>query len=139
MTDEQREINRRVAVKLGYRAVCITERDVWHGTIRGMVPEEVLVGVSPRPGGNAGMPQEIPPFCNDPAAADAVRIEIERRGWGMSADEYLDADDGYRFREWGVVVPAKPKGRAYYRRGEGRYDALCLAFLAACEAEENTT
>jgi hypothetical protein len=82
-------------------------------------------------------------FCNDPAAADLVRREIERRGWMLTRIDYRSERP----------LPAYPsQHRAQIHIGHIKHDegiwgasddsphhALCLAFLAACEAEENTT
>lgn len=134
------EVNRAVAVALGYRSVGFTERDVWRGTIRGMTSEQVIVGISPRAGGNAGMPEEIPNFCADPAAADRIMRHAMTLGWEICMTVTPLGDDKYSAYASVDVNPfGDPNGPLYYSPHDND-DAwpmtLCLAFLAAVEAEK---
>jgi hypothetical protein len=122
MTDEQREINRRVALALGGTKIAFYPSEGWYWN---------------PPGSEVFYP--MPNFCNDPAAADLVRIEIERRGWLWA---FGIAHDG----SWGCVNVPLPDSefnrsnfRQFFRNDVTPTVSLLSAFLAACEAEENTT
>lgn len=141
MTDEQRDINRRVAVNLGWRWVRLTFVSSFESrvTIRFMPPTfkaSVTTGVDYL--NVAGEPEShdedfrlLPPYCTDPAAADLVRQEIERRGW----DWWVYRFDGVYHSD--VTVPIEG-GKQEYTRDDNNspHMALCLAFLAACDATD---
>ena len=70
-------------------------------------------------------------FTSDPAAADLVIKEIERRGWEWEVSRYLTgycADVQERGSD-GAILWNHPTDSA-----ESQWHALCLAFLAAVEA-----
>ena len=141
--EEKRDLNRRVALALGWNQVKAGYVDKWRGTIMGWTVESVDTGISPKAGGNAGMPEEVPDYCTDPAAADLMRVDIERRGWRWATGSDVLAS----FIENGMVYPMPhyaniwaevPEWHRFGAAGESPYHALCLAFLAACEAEKAT-
>lgn len=67
--------------------------------------------------------RRCPKFTTDPAAADLVRQEIKRRGWKW----IVSGGDFYKANIWGEGIEAI----SY----ESPHHALCLAFLAAVEAQ----
>jgi hypothetical protein len=119
MTNE--EINRRVAVALGG-----TPR-VFHGTMG--IHKENATFERWRFGNNKSW-VVMPDFCRDPAADDLVKHHLKSRGchyrtaWGTDgASAWVDTrEPDYRI------------GESYKQECEEK--ALCLAFLAACEAQE---
>jgi hypothetical protein len=150
--EEAQEINRRVAVKLGWRwlrtskpgnrvyhadfkrpcdvAPCVDWVE-WTATEEEAYADALKAGDNPYWG--------VPDFCTDPAAADLVRVEIERRGWDWDTQGYT-RDGGTRF--YSVTIGRMGALRNMFQRGRSEvspHHALCLAFLAACEAEERPT
>lgn len=148
MTDDQRDINRRVALAMGWRVEVGTYK-----SSRGEVPCYTLIcgdgsAVLGRRGNVWGWGRccneedawvQVPNFCADPAAADLVRLEIVRRGWMLTRIDYRSERP----------MPAYPsQHRAQIHTGHIKHDdgiwgmsddsphmALCRAFLAACEAK----
>lgn len=113
------EINRRVAQNIGGRVI----GDFWHRRSEG-----VFMGAIP-----------LPDFCTDPAAADLVRQEIERRGWDWDAQAYVH-DGGTR--RYATVIGRMDAKENMFSRGRSEsssHMALCLAFLAACDAEKSNS
>lgn len=154
--DSPKEINKRVAEACGWSGLenadaCISEMfpypdkhlnlaqlveataSGWFGWAPG-APGPSTVGGFISEGADK---EPTPDYCRDASAADLVIQEIERRGWGIGADEYVDSDDGQRIREWSVGVPGNPTGKSYYGRNDDSWKmALCLAFLAAHDASK---
>ena len=119
---ERREIDKRVAVAMGW--VWQPLDDEWHDP-QWLLPD----GTSAMSGGR---------YTTDAAAADLVRVEIERRGWYLIRHDYISSRP----------LPAYPaQHRASIYRGglvengiwgvsdDSPHLALCLAFLAAVEAD----
>lgn len=79
-------------------------------------------------------------FCTDPAAADIVRIEIERRGWDLQirisctplGTQYVVGIDAEG--EHYSAADIKSLTNQQWQNGLGR--SLCAAFLAAHEATD---
>ena len=147
--NERRDMNRRVAVAMGWKWIktrknlqcgppivfhasfkhpdslpsCV-QWEEWKGTPEEAHAEALKAGGDPYWG--------VPPYCTDPAAADLVRQEIERR-WG----HYYEAIDPFTRR-----VSISPKGRVRIllsRHPDYELFVLrCEAFIAACEAEKAT-
>jgi len=129
MTEQEKaELNRRVAVAMGWQSIRETERDVYRGNVLGFATTSVTVGISPRAGGNAGMPEEIPDFATDPSASDLVRQEVERRGWRYFIQRWENG--------WDMEIYHDNFSDVFVRSGESYYEVLCLAFLAAVDAEK---
>ncbi len=114
---EKYEINRRVALAMGWSHLTIDRPQGWYGH---------------KPGEKKLSP--LPDFSTDPAAADLVRQEIERRGWSYSI--YCDLPDTHK---WSVYLKNKDAERhysvGYAHSNVSFHHALCLAFLAAHEAQ----
>jgi hypothetical protein len=124
--DEKRDLNRRVAEAMG------AEFRVLHG------------GVGQNHATGKPYPVEFPQvrlpghatwkaveynFCADPAAADLVRLEIERRGWIWSIDPGINDKRYFCYVSGGSPRCAHgPYGMA---EGNEWTEALCLAFLEA--------
>lgn len=139
-TDEQSALNRRVAEALGYaveethssprtdgNALCYWLR-------RNGVAGDNSTGVYgwgryPTPEGAWG---QIPNFCTDPAAADLVRQEIERRGWWWATQNFLYTEGEGKSHQATIIAGTKP----FRARCESPHHALCLAFLAAHDAQQ---
>jgi hypothetical protein len=131
MTDEQREINRRVAVAMGYD-VLKDPYTTWGYYLK--PPAGRPDHVTPRSTPEAAW-RTCPGFCTDPAAADLVRLEIERRGWLWSIDPGIEGTKRY----FCCVSGGTPRcSEPPYARvdGDSWMETLCLAFLAACEATD---
>lgn len=85
--------------------------------------------------------QNPPWYSTDPADADLVRLEIERRGW----DWYSQCSHTGKGICYEATV-GHPEWPESYRKGvfadrtklstDSPHVALCLAFLAACEASK---
>lgn len=124
LTNEEAHINRRVAVALGY-SVQEHQRGNRSGfrVMRHEIPQGITLWAR-----ESGAWSGIPDFCRDPAAADLVRQEIERRGW----DWWVYRFDGVYHSD--VTVPIEG-GKQEYTRDSHQFPhhALCLAFLAAHE------
>ena len=75
----------------------------------------------------------LPHFTTDPTAADLVRQEIERRGWMWELGNTQVIPPGWV----AFVTPNSAQIRAHCSISDGSpHTALCLAFLAACEAQK---
>lgn len=118
--DELREINFRVALALGWKVPLDGEGNPWaEGSWW------VIDGVTKAP-----LHQD---FTSDPAAADLVRQEIERRGWLWSVGpweekRYCSVVTGGTYR-----CSKPPYGIA---SADEWAHALCLAFLTAHDAQK---
>lgn len=78
--------------------------------------------------------RHVPRFCADPAAAELVRQEIERRGWDVF--DYNEIHNGTRQYQCYIRRDAEE----YLGTGDSAnspHEALCLAFLAAVDAQED--
>jgi len=127
---EKTDLNRRVAVALGYKPVETGSGWVLVGTFGARVtPPGVFYTTADMAW------EDCPDFCTDPAAADLVRLEIERRRRDQSASSrWCEATKVQRYRHF-------IKERDGHEVGEGvsmesPYHALCLAFLESDEAEK---
>jgi hypothetical protein len=139
VTDE--EINRRVAVALGWRWVKLTFVSSFESrvTVRFM-PPTLKVSVTTGVDYLGAEPEKhdedfkiLPDYCRDPAAADLVKHHLKSRGchyrtaWGTDgASAWVDTRE-----------PDYHIGESYKQECEEK--ALCLAFLAACEAARLNT
>lgn len=135
LTDE--ELNRRVAEVLGWRSgvdaggtrYLFRPREALGN---GTVLDSTLIadGAECRWYGGAGSWFRIPDFSRDPAAADLVRQEMDRRGWSWNTRK---AKGGYS-----AGVHIGNSLRDYHREESplSPHHALCLAFLAAVDAEK---
>jgi hypothetical protein len=111
-----RGIDKRVAVEMGYTRVG-PNSDLWRKKMATMP-------------GYATVSTLLPHFTTDPAAADLVKAHMRAQGW-----HYLSAwgtDGGRAYVD--TRYPAYSIGEAYKEQTEEI--ALCLAFLAACEASK---
>ena len=145
------EINRRVAMAMGAKAftvpcvlghelhgryyVTYTSKSIIHRVVEPWrikagqyepYTEEMLKA--------HGLERDIPNFCTDPAAADLVRQEIERRGWEWDTEaRWVRGVIG-----WDACVCIQPSDSGDSIRWKhsvnSPHEALCLAFLAACDA-----
>ena len=120
-TDEQIALNRRVAEALGWSHFTINAPAGWYG----------------RPYHPAGKRQlePLPDYCTDPAAADLVRQEIERRGWGCRLDYPCVGIVGEEERGWSCFIWNEEFEECACGKSSP-YHALCLAFLAAHDATQ---
>jgi hypothetical protein len=130
MTNE--EINKRVALAMGWRWQEGEPTDDGGG---GWI-DAMWRTRDDKPVYSSGM------FCTDPAAADLVRIEIERRGWWWRS-VYADMNGSRApLPNYACAIGGKfLEGTEHeydgiYRRAGSPYHALCLAFLAAHEATD---
>ena len=117
--EEEKALNERVALALGWKKM----RVGWW-----------IAPATSRWRGGQGGPVD---FISNPAAADEVRLEAERRDWewAMGREDSLCPGRGW----WASVeVPGTP-GNDDVRITESSslspWHALCLAFLATCEAQ----
>ena len=147
MTPE--EINRRVALALGWRTVVMPYNQLlahrliaWIPASRFAVESAWFQGAEEIPanadhqGLTEALGYECPRFCTDPAAADLVRLEIERRGWEISLSMVPCTEGPSWYAEIDVEPFAEPPGPSVSGPTEGirnPHHALCLAFLAATE------
>jgi hypothetical protein len=148
------EINRKVALLLGYRIYEIQFHKQglqWDGhifQIQKQVPEGVewykehtleswqAIRTSAPPGQGA-LFGDYPDFCTNPASADQVRLEIERRGWEWfvgNLSNYMRGREGKYYAR--VENEPGSDGPKCFFSDESPHHALCLAFLAAHEATE---
>lgn len=119
------EINRRVAKRLGILGTSVQDKD---GAVN-IIREKDIFG-----DGKIRRISQWVNFCTDPAAADLVRLEIERRGWEWTLNRSGAA------WEADVCHPDYPEdsnasGDATAVSSVSPHHALCLAFLAATETE----
>lgn len=141
MTQQEKlNLNRRVALALGEACYRIVERSrerfEWCKRWDAEMLPEALKWYEEF-GECLGDPPIAPKcFCTDPAAADLVRKEFRRRRVAYT-ENYLPAIPGLRDKDMLCV---------HWSLGEGidcdthwgspdDFTALCLAFLAACDAE----
>lgn len=130
MENEKREINRRVALALGM-AITLFDTDGVTKVGEMWAYEKRILGL--------GTWYDLPDFCTDPAAADLVRQEIERRGWELIQRALIRP----KLYDATIVHLGVPADEQHHKTSGGAdlnspHMALCLAFLAACEptAEE---
>lgn len=94
--------------------------------------EEELRGIDNRVAVEFGWKWRNPPwYTTDPADADLVRFEIERRGWVWSIGPWEDGKYICNVSGGTYRCSKPPYGIV---QGDSPHIALCLAFLAACDA-----
>lgn len=117
--DEKRDLNRRVAVALGWEVKQGVTGWRW---FRGSIPASYTWPT------RGAAERHVPDFCADPAAADIVKARMKERGW-----HYKSGVMGS-----GAFAQVDTREPLYLMREALGQDteemALCLAFLAACEA-----
>lgn len=117
-TEERYEFERRVALAMGWTQT--------HGAC------------GRPPGKGIDYPSEFfPHFAKDPAAADMVRQEIGKRLWDYKVQSTVLAEARYRYQAQILCIAGFPICAWQY--ADSPHVALCLAFLAACEAPKNNT
>lgn len=146
-TEELREIDKRIAVELGWKAepytmMCGVNKDIAVPVCQitrpdGSVESDALAGsVASAFNWIAGNY----PYSSDPSAADLLRLEIERRGWGWSM---LMATSCPSYIAEVHVIPRDKSTWLdpfdFSGDGDTPHIALCLAFLAACDATKEAT
>lgn len=126
-TDEQSALNRRVAEALGYSAAEMGRG--WVLALHG-VPVSIL-----RFSEESGAWSQCPDYCTDPAAADLVRQQIERRGWEWFSGSSVNCDK-VRQGKYYAQAEAEPGSMEVkvFFSNDSPHHALCLAFLAAHDA-----
>lgn len=126
--EEKAALNRRVAVAFGWEVKQGATGWRWF-------KDQIPVSDTRPTKGSAE--RHVPDFATDPAAADLVLQEIERRGWDINtSNETRRGTRSYSAEvNWqGAIEKAhRQEGRSV--NYESPYTALCLAFLAAVDAE----
>jgi hypothetical protein len=148
------EINRRVAVAMKWSGLedaetCLSEMhpaetwaDEYTATASGWYGwEPGAKGVSSAGGFISECADKVPTpdFCRDPAAADLVRLEIERMGWMLTRIDYKSERSlpAYPSQHRAQILTGGVLSEGHWGADDERPGrALCLAFLAACEAQE---
>lgn len=137
-TEELREIDKRVAVEMGWRVV-EKETPRFARNKYKVVDSEGNLQYS-APNEEACWSWGCPYFTTDARAADLVRLEIECRGWSLVRLDYLSKRPlpAYPSQHRAQVSVECDKGDCQYwgTSDDSPHVALCLAFLAACEANK---
>lgn len=134
LTNDEAQINRRVAVALGY-SVQEHQRGNRSGfrVMRHEIPQGITLWAR-----ESGAWSDIPDFCRDPAAADLVREEIERRGWMLIRYDYASKRPLPAFpSQHRANITTHLYDPGYWGMSDDLPTlALCMAFLEAHEASK---
>ena len=129
---QNRELDGRVAFALGWRVVHVQNGPT---TVYEPGSDDALALYWREPMGADYWKTYVPNYSTDPTAADLVIKAIEARGWDWEiGNDPADRSKGPRYAQIHGIEDAD----WYYGQGDLWQAALCLAFLAADEAEKGT-